>query len=220
MAHEFKVKNALQILNSHAVSNISNDLNIFDTYDVSSLATVSAIRQYFETLDVSGSFVGALPDLTDVSDDLNPDETSKYLVYNTTTNLWEAGTSDSLWTVDGSMLSPSDPTLNIAVGAIDIIPNSGEITVIDMPVTLDASLGAPQSYSFDLDGNIVMKIYTESDGTGGIENTSLIMQADYQYIGDPSVNGTWRFYVDEVTTDLIYEKKVLGLWVEGGKFSV
>jgi len=47
--------------------------------------------------------------------------------------------------------------------------DGGALTFADMPVSA-APLGAEESYSFNIDGNPILKIYAESNGAGGIQN--------------------------------------------------
>jgi len=58
MANEFKVKNALQILNTQPISGILNEPSIFNTNDASSLATVNATKLYAETTFVQNASLG------------------------------------------------------------------------------------------------------------------------------------------------------------------
>ena len=90
-----------------------------------------------------------------------------------------------------------------------------------MGVTSASGQTTEQSYSFDLDGSTMFKVYGEADGSNGLQETAVVVEAQYQYMGDPSTDGSWRFYVSQdVSADLVYEKRVSGSWVEGGRFVV
>jgi hypothetical protein len=60
---------------------------------------------------------------------------------------------------------------NIELGAAIFPTNSGMISWIDMPVTASSTAGTVQSYSAQLDGNALLTIYGQSNGSGGIQNS-------------------------------------------------
>jgi len=59
---------------------------------------------------------------------------------------------------------------DISVGSIQVASSSGAITLVDMSVDGGASAGTEESYSFQIDSNQILSIYSESDGVGGIQN--------------------------------------------------
>jgi len=67
----------------------------------------------------------------------------------------------------GAQLTSID---NLEIGAASFPSNAGIITWIDMPVTSAASSGVVQSYTAGIDGNDLLTIYSESDGSGGTQN--------------------------------------------------
>jgi len=121
------------------------------------------------------------------------------------------------WYVDSSIIQPVNPNYNVKLGSIEIEENAGAVVLVDMSVTSSQSVGTEESYRFNIDGNSIVKVYSESNGSGGVTNTGLVVEANYQYIGDPKTNGSWRFYVS--SGDLIFEKRVSGNWVEAGRFT-
>lgn len=58
-------------------------------------------------------------------------------------------------------------TMNI--GTIEVEDDAGAVTVIDMGVTSASADGTEMSYVVKIDGNNLLKIYTESDGAGGVD---------------------------------------------------
>jgi len=59
-------------------------------------------------------------------------------------------------------------TLNI--GTIGLAEDSGVVTLVNMPVSSTPSQGTEESYSFAIDSEPILKVYSEADGTGGIQN--------------------------------------------------
>jgi len=59
-------------------------------------------------------------------------------------------------------------TLNI--GTIGLAEDSGVVTLVNMPVSSTPSVGTEESYSFAIDSESILKVYSEADGTGGIQN--------------------------------------------------
>ena len=210
MAHEFKIKNALQILNTQPVTGIT-DSSIF-TNDSSSLATVNAIKNYVELAAGSGSLSG-LSDvtLTDPSlyDIITPNASGDWI------------NQQKEWYVDSSLIQPVNSDYNVQLTAIEIEEDAGTVTLIDMSVSSTPSAGTEESYAFNMDGNAVLKIYGEADGAGGLDESAVVVEADYQYMGTPNTNGSWRFYISQdASADMVFEKRVSGTWTEGGRFVV
>lgn len=155
------------------------------------------------------------PGLSEVS-------TGQILYYNTSSGLITyadssvSGGGDSYWTLDGSTLVPIDSTVDVQLGVIQIATDAGVVTVIDMDVS-SAITGTEESYSFNMDGSIVAKIYGNAQ-TGGTLNEIGFVVETAQYMGDPRTDGSWRFYPDS-NGDLVFEKRVSGTWSEKGKFT-
>jgi len=59
-------------------------------------------------------------------------------------------------------------TLNI--GTIGLAEDSGVVTLVNMPVSSTPIAGTEESYSFAIDSEPILKVYSEADGTGGIQN--------------------------------------------------
>ena len=56
------------------------------------------------------------------------------------------------------------------IGSFEFAADSGLVTFADMPVTADASAGDSESYVFKVDGDNIMTVYSEADGSGGVQN--------------------------------------------------
>jgi len=72
-------------------------------------------------------------------------------------------------------------TLNI--GTIGLAEDSGVVTLVNMPVSSTPSVGTEESYSFAIDSEAILKVYSEADGTGGIQNKRVgigTIAPDYQ----------------------------------------
>lgn len=54
-------------------------------------------------------------------------------------------------------------------GTIEVEDDAGAVTIIDMGVTSASADGTEMSYVVKIDGNNLLKIYTESDGAGGVD---------------------------------------------------
>ena len=150
--------------------------------------------------------------------------TNQILFYNPTTKevtygdaSVSGGGGGDYWELDGSTLIPKDPTVDVKLGKIEIDEDAGAVSLVDMSVTSTPSAGTEESYSFNIDGSTVAKIWGEADGAGALQEYGFVV-ATAQYMGDPNTNGSWRFYPDS-SGDLVFEKRVSGTWVEKGKFS-
>jgi hypothetical protein len=124
---------------------------------------------------------------------------------------------DIVWEEVGSTIVPIDNTLDVQLTSIQMVDDAGAVTLVDMDVTSTPSANTEESYSFNLDSSIIMKIYGKTDGTGILSETAVVVEATYQYIGDPGTDGSWRFGIDS-NGDLLFEKRVASSWLEKGKF--
>jgi len=55
------------------------------------------------------------------------------------------------------------------VGSLEAAEDSGAVTLFDMPVSSTPTLGDEMSATIKIDGNNILKIYAEADGTGGVD---------------------------------------------------
>jgi len=167
------------------------------------------------------SGVTQLSALTDVSiGGLGSAQDGSALVYNNAQSVWEygvaGGAGGDYWTLDGSTLVPTDSTVDVQLSEINIGVDAGAVTLVDMDVS-SATTGTEESYSFDIDGSTVAKVWSEAQ-TGGVLNKTGFVVETAQYMGDPNTNGSWRFYPDS-NGDLVFEKRISGTWTEKGKFT-
>lgn len=165
--------------------------------------------------DVSIGGVVYMPGLSEVS-------TGQVVYYNTTSGLLtyaDASTSgggSSYWTLDGSILRPTDETVNVELSAIQVNTDAGATTLVDMDVS-SATTGTEESYAFNIDGSTIAKVYGKAVTGGTLSETGWVVETA-QYMGDPNTNGSWRFYPDS-NGDLVFEKRISGTWTEKGKFT-
>ena len=173
--------------------------------------------------DVStGGAATSLSQLGDVSiGGLGAAQDGSALVYNNTQSVWEygvaGGAGGDYWTLDGSTLVPTDPTIDVKLSSIEVNEDAGAVSLVDMPVTSSPTAGTEESYAFDVDGSTVAKVWSEADGNGQLQETGFVVET-YQYMGDPNTNGSWRFYPD-ASGNLTFEKRVSGSWVFSGQFT-
>jgi hypothetical protein len=59
------------------------------------------------------------------------------------------------------------------IGSFEFSPDSGLVSFVDMPVTSAVASGTPEGYAFKIDGDNIMTAYSESNGTGGVQNKRL-----------------------------------------------
>ena len=111
-----------------------------------------------------------------------------------------------------------DPSQNVQLSAIEVEEDGGTVQLVNMPVSTAPTLGTQESYTFDMDGSVALKIYGRASGSGALTETAVVVEATYQYMGDPNTNGSWRFYVDG-SANLTFEKRVAGTWTFGGQFT-
>jgi len=158
------------------------------------------------------NFSTTLSGLTDVTID-TPDD---YQVLRYSGGTWI--NDNDYWTVSPTIITPTNVDLDVQLNSIEINEDAGAITLVDMSVSGVPIEGTEESYSFDIDGTKLLRIYSETDGNSGITNTGVVIEADYQYIGDPGTNGSWRFYING-GSQLVVEKRDTGSWKASGIFT-
>jgi hypothetical protein len=70
-----------------------------------------------------------------------------------------------------SMIYPFAP---ISLGSLEAEQDSGAITLFNMPVSSTPTAGDEMSASFSIDSEVILKVYAEADGTGGIQNKAVV----------------------------------------------
>jgi hypothetical protein len=62
---------------------------------------------------------------------------------------------------------------DLQTGPMTFDTNAGVVSWIDVPVTAATIAGTVESYSAEVDGNSVLTIYGQSDGSGGVQNLAV-----------------------------------------------
>ncbi|MBW1801469.1 MAG: hypothetical protein JRJ85_12170, partial [Deltaproteobacteria bacterium] len=153
------------------------------------------------------------------------DAISGSLVYDSTDGAFKGyiGTTGwermNYWVETSGSISPYDSDIDLELSSIEIESDIGSINLVDLLVTSGSVSGSEQSYTLAIDSNDVLKIYGISDGSGSLTEKALVIEADYQYMGNPITDGSWRFYVSQdADQDLVFEKRISGSWAESGRF--
>lgn len=168
-------------------------------------ATIGEIYFAPKTPQSASVVLTTLEDLTDT--DIKDPSVNETLIYDGTT--WTNEQKD--WKVENDLMSPTDSNVNLELGSINIAEDAGEVTLVDMEVTGTATAGTIESYSLDIDNSPVAKIYGRSNGIDGVTDRSFVVETQYQYMGDPETDGTWRFGVQGVS--LVFQRRESGIWV-------
>ncbi len=79
-------------------------------------------------------------------------------------------------TVNNGAITYSTTTMltvidNLQTGASSFETDAGIVTWEDMPVTASSSAGTVESYRAQINGTPILTVYSEADGSGGIQNT-------------------------------------------------
>lgn len=79
--------------------------------------------------------------------------------------------------VDGfTRLTVASTSISDLYGGPSIFANdSGQVTWIDMPVTSDSAAGTVESIRANIDGNTILTLYSQADGSGGVATSSLLI---------------------------------------------
>jgi hypothetical protein len=126
--------------------------------------------------------------------------------------------SANLWTVSNDIVSLVNSNYDVILSNIELPEDGGILTILDMLVTTGVTVGTEESYSFNLDGNSIVKIYGQASGTTGVTNTGLVLNGDYFYMGNPITDGSWRWFIN-VDGDMEFQKLVTGTWTYKNKFT-
>jgi hypothetical protein len=124
----------------------------------------------------------------------------------------------NIWTVTNSAVTLTNENYNLSLTNLELEADGGVLTLIDMQVTSGASYGTEESYSLNIDGNSVVRVYSESDASGGTINTGLVLDGDYYYMGNPTTNGSWRWFIN-LDGDMEFQKLTGGTWTYKSKFT-
>jgi len=90
-----------------------------------------------------------------------------------------------------------------------------------MPVSSSSNLGDEMSASLSIDSEPILKVYSESDGTGGVQNKALIAHAQNGAIPDSALdNSQFTVYLDESSNVLTFKVKYSNGTVKTGTVSL
>jgi len=179
---------------------------------ISSLADPTVATDGVTLGYLTTNFSNTLSGLTDVTVDTPTD----YQVLRLSGGTWI--NSDDYWTISSTLITPTNADLDVQLNSIEIKEDAGAVTLVDMSVSGVPIEGTEESYRFDIDSNPMLKLYSEANGASGITNTGVVIEATYQYIGDPNTNGSWRFYING-SSQLVVEKRASGSWETSGIFT-
>jgi len=172
------------------------------------------------TVSTDGVTLGYLTDnsITTLSGltDVTIDTINDYQILRYSGSTWV--NTDDYWTVTSTLITPTNADLDVQLNSIEINEDAGAITLVDMSVSGVPVTGTEESYSFDIDGTKMLRIYSETDGNSGITNTGVVIESTYQYFGDPNTNGSWRFYING-SNQLVVEKRISSSWEASGIFT-
>lgn len=87
---------------------------------------------------------------------------------------WDENTDGDIYNTNSGGVLIDD----LQIGSMSFGTNAGKLSWVDMPVTSDASAGTVESYSAQIDGNPLLTVYGESDGSGGVQNTGVGIGTD------------------------------------------
>ena len=175
------------------------DTIAFDTGTSSVVVHEGTPAQYPEPPDISGgevllAIVFVASGATDIgsSDILNWrakfSNESEEVHYDDSTGYWGADNVESV--LDAA---PSEFVQR------DYATNSGALVLTDMPVDGNASAGTEQSFAWAIDSLELLKVYAESDGSGGIQNAMVRLENSGLQIGEPGVDN--QFELTNYTVD-------------------
>ena len=75
------------------------------------------------------------------------------------------------------------------VGTIALTEDSGDVTLVNLPVSGAAADGTSESYSFAIDSEAILQVKALSDGTGGIDTKSVVINGDLGLTGTRITKG-------------------------------
>ena len=90
------------------------------------------------------------------------------------------------------------------VGTIALTEDSGDVTLVNLPVSGAAADGTSESYSFAIDSEQILTVKSLADGTGGIDTKQILLATtDFGTTAAPSIafgDGDTGFYESEDDT--------------------
>jgi len=92
-----------------------------------------------------------------------------------------------------------DVASQMNIGTIEAEEDAGAITLFDMPVSSASADGTEMSATIKIDGNNILKIYAEANGTGGADSfaVKLLSSAALDITETPATSDTDKFLVSD-----------------------
>jgi len=220
------------VITSDGDVSISGDLYVHGIDSSTSANVVYVNTEGKLTYGAAPSGVSYLRSLLDVS--IGSDVSAGYvIVYDPSasdTSIWKAVKpiealgifaldSSILWKLDASLIMPKNIDHDVQLNSIQIETDAGAVSIMDMAITSTPVSGTEESYSFNLDGEPYLTLYSEATGTTNpmrkqvkSEVPLIVKSTEYIGIGDPCTNGSWRFVISGA--NLSIQKLVANVWVE------
>jgi len=153
------------------------------------------------------SYLANLLDVSIVSPEDNDQLTYDFILgkWKNTPSFWDLSTNNQ----DVFLY---DPSYNLTLSSIELEADAGAATMVNMPIEFSGS-GTEQSYSMKIDGSSALRVYGKAAPDGStLSDTAIVVDAQYFCMGDPTVDGTYRFIIDS-SGNLSIEKRISGNWV-------
>jgi len=160
-----------------------------------------------------GGGSASLEGLTDVS--ILDASIHESLTWNPDTSVWE--NVKKAWYVDSSLVQLVNDQYDVQLGSIQIEPDAGVVTLVDMGISATPPVNTEESYTFDIAGNTIAKVWSLADGVGDASVTGFVVDADALYFNDPQTNDSWRMRVTLGDASLVFEKRLAGVWTYQGE---
>lgn len=82
------------------------------------------------------------------------------------------------WSGSGGLLTLTTtamtPSVNLVIGTSVVDEDSGAVVLYDMSVSATPADGVEESFAFNIDGNTILKLYSEADSAGAVDTLSII----------------------------------------------
>ena len=196
-------------------STISGTTNLFPSLSSALSSEISVRGSQVTSLSTALGSISptmALSGLTDVS--LTNLTYYDMLYYSGTT--WK--NTPNLWTQSNSAVTLYNDSYDLSLSNIQMTDDGGVLILADMSISTGVTVGTEESYSFNLNGNSILRIYEIASGTTGSTNTGIVLDGKYYYLGEPTANGSWRFYINS-SGELEFDKYTGGTWTYNSKFT-
>lgn len=88
--------------------------------------------------------------------------------------------------INATGIDIGDIDLTAGAGSIPITftTDAGQKTLVNLPVSADATQGDAMAYDLQVDGQRILNVFAEADGAGGIQNARVTIPVDLVVDGD------------------------------------